>query len=131
LPEDVIDRALSTSLETITQISGWGHQMLPVAMRGQSRVLRIESVRAAYFDALGARAVAGRFIWESDNQRGSPPVAVISERLRNAVFASDRVVGDEVRIKVAVVAIGIGSRTPRDVPPARTRQWRIINSVRT
>jgi len=54
-----------------------------------ARPLRSEYVTGTYFSTLGVPAFGGRILTLEDDQPGSPPVAVISHRIWQTVYASD------------------------------------------
>jgi predicted permease len=54
-----------------------------------ARPLRSEYVDGSYFSTLGVRAFGGRLLAAEDDRPGAPPVAVLSHRVWQAVYASD------------------------------------------
>jgi macrolide transport system ATP-binding/permease protein len=60
---------------------------LNVIVKGQADIVKGEYVSGGYFGGLGVAPVAGRMIVDSDDDAGSPAVAVVSSRFSQRHFA--------------------------------------------
>ena len=88
---------------------------VPVHLSSDARLPeRVTSavVSGNFFEVLGVRAERGRFISASDDARGAPPVAVLSDGFWRRRFEADpMIVGNTVRINGQLVTvIGIAPR---------------------
>ncbi len=68
--------------------------------RAQARALMGEYVSGNYFQTLGLNAILGRMLTPADDQRGAPPVAVMSYRTWKNVYGGDpKIVGATFQIE--------------------------------
>ncbi len=84
-------KAATPEFEEITAFQA-GRGRLSVRRQGAesaARPLRSEYVSGSYFSTLGVPAFGGRVLTPADDQPGSPPVAVISHRIWQTIYASD------------------------------------------
>ena len=108
-------RDLAARQIAFSDVAAWTGLDLGLEHDGQTLRLGALGVSGAFFRLAGQHAVAGRLLNETDDQRGAPPVAVLSERAWNRVFARRRsIIGGTVQINRRPVLIaGIVPRTFR------------------
>ncbi len=89
-----------------------------------SRPLRSEWVSGSYFSTLGVRAFGGRVFTAEDDEPGAPPVAVLSHRVWQTIYASDpSVVGSTFVLEghpftvIGVAPAGFFGETLQSDPP--------------
>ena len=74
---------------TAFQAGRWRMAVRRQGVETIARPLRSEYVSGTYFSTLGVRPFGGRFFGPEDDKPSAPPVAVISHRLWQTVYASD------------------------------------------
>jgi predicted permease len=103
-----------------------GEVRMSVRREGESaaRPLRSEYVTGSYFSTLGIRPYVGRFFTAQDDTEGAPPVAVLSHRTWEMLYASDpSVVGSAFDVEghsftiIGISPPGFFGETLRAEPP--------------
>jgi predicted permease len=103
-----------------------GEVRMSVRREGESapRPLRSEYVTGTYFSTLGIRSFAGRLLTPQDDTEGSTPVAVLSHRAWEMLYASDpSIIGSAFDIEghsftiIGVAPPGFFGETLRANPP--------------
>src|SRR6266851_2024866 len=96
----------------------------PQGVESVARPLRSEYVTGTYFSTLGVRAFGGRVFTTDDDTPASPPVAVLSHRVWQTIYASDpNVVGSTFVVEghpltvIGVAPPGFFGETLESDPP--------------
>jgi predicted permease len=104
---------------TMTDVAFWANTSQNLTDAGEPVRLTVGLVSANTFDVLGTAPLLGRTLTAEDDQRGGPPIAVLSYGLWQAQFGGDRgLVGRRIMLNdVPVAVIGVmpeGFRLPTD-----------------
>jgi putative ABC transport system permease protein len=94
--------------QSLSQMSMYWAGLLRVEGRGATLDGVVEGVSPEYFDLLGARVAAGRFLTDADAREA---VAVISDRFRQRIFGDGTAIGDTVKLDGKPVRI-VGVTAP-------------------
>ncbi|HEX8030827.1 MAG TPA: ABC transporter permease [Vicinamibacterales bacterium] len=105
--------------KTITDVAFWANTSQNLTEAGEPVRLAVGLVSANTFNVLGARPLLGRNLTPDDDQRTSPPVAVLGYGLWDAQFGADpAIVGRRIMLNdVPVEVIGVmpeGFKLPTD-----------------
>jgi len=109
---------------TAFQAGRWRLSVRRQGVESVARPLRSEYVSGTYFSALGVRAFGGRVFTPDDDKPASPPVAVLSHRVWQTIYASDpSVVGSTFVVEghpltvIGVAPAGFFGETLQSDPP--------------
>lgn len=109
---------------TAFQAGAWRYSVRREKIERVPRPLRAEYVTGNYFTTFGLRSFSGRLISESDDQPSAPPVAVLSYRAWQGMYAGDpAVVGSTYVIEdhpftiCGIAPPGFFGETLRSDPP--------------
>ncbi|HKE26887.1 MAG TPA: ABC transporter permease [Bryobacteraceae bacterium] len=107
-----IVRAVAERKEIFSGVAGFTGWVFPVGLPGAIRNTPGALVTGDFFETLGLRPAAGRLLRSDDDERGAPPVAVISDGYWQRQFGGDpETIGRTIRVAgVGVTIVGI---TPR------------------
>lgn len=88
------------------EVAAGGASSPLVTISGPPTRRRVFFATANFFDLLGVRLQSGRGFVDGDDQRGAPPVAILSDRFWRTAFEARRdIVGQTLRIGKATVSI--------------------------
>jgi predicted permease len=86
--------------DVFTQVAAYSARTFNLADKGEVRNETASWVSGGYFAMLGVHPVVGRLITDRDDQRGCPPIAVVSEQFwRDKLGARADVVGATISIE--------------------------------
>ena len=109
---------------TAFQAGRWRVSVRREGVESAARALRSEYVSGNYFSTLGVRALGGRVIGPDDDKPAAPPVAVISHRVWQTIYAADpSVVGSTFIVEghpftvIGVAPAGFFGETLESDPP--------------
>jgi predicted permease len=94
------------------EVAAGGTWSVLVTLQGEGRTRGMYFVSANLFTFLGVRMQLGRDFSAADDQRGAPPVAILSDRFwRTALGADPSVIGQTIRIgDTPVQVVGVAAR---------------------
>jgi len=106
-------RELERHTQSFSGLASWTNLNLGLERDGRMISVTGAAVNGRYFDTLGLTPAAGRLLHDSDDQRGAPPVAVISEDAWRRLFGGDpSVVGSTVRLGPGTPTTIVGIAPP-------------------
>lgn len=93
----------------LSDVFAFGYVNMNLNVGGQAEVVEGQAVSGNYYAALGVPAFVGRTLTDSDDNVSAAPVAVLSHRIWQRRFNSDRaVVGQQINLNnVAFTVVGI------------------------
>jgi predicted permease len=101
----------ATALEGVTGLVAVPMQVSLAIPDGDGRRVAIEFVMSNYFDVLHAHVEGRGFTPDEERRIGAPPVAVISDTLRERLFPGDPPIGHLARLNgVSVTIVGVAPR---------------------
>ncbi|HEY2905869.1 MAG TPA: ABC transporter permease [Vicinamibacterales bacterium] len=115
-PEETLSypivRAIADQRDIFASVAGFSSRRFDVGATGSVSRVSGAMVTGGYYETLGLTPVIGRLLTREDDERGAPPVAVISYGYWQREFArSPGVVGQRLRISgVPVTIVGVSPR---------------------
>jgi predicted permease len=102
-------RAAGTAMGIPFAGGGYGEFLttVPQPQRGDMHLGRVDYVSDGFFDALGARLRAGRFLTADDNRPDARPVAVVNRALSREMYGDPSPVGRTIYFRGAFEIVGV------------------------